>query len=616
MLTQITEPSRGRDKAQDDDRIEAVGIDLGTTNSLAAFATNEQPQAIKFPHGDAIIESLIYLDDNGNIAVGKKINDIDRKIAISSFKRLIGKGYEDITTEDLAKNEIASAGDGQYTNIKLGDRQLNPIEASSYILKALKENSEEQLGYSVNKAVITVPAYFNDAQRQATKDAAKLAGLEVLRLINEPTAAALAYGLDNSAEGIYAVYDFGGGTFDVSILKMQMGVFRVIATGGDSQLGGDDIDNLIVKELITKYPSLKNKVEENIANSRTISFFARQIKESLSGSDEFNGDIFGVKVNFSKQQLAKITQDIIAKTIDVMRSVLVDAGLTAQELREIILVGGSTKMPLIQTAIEDNFGKKPLCNIDPDKIVAYGAAIQAEALTKGSGNLLLDICPLSLGLETYGGLMEVIIPRNTTIPAKISQKFTTFEDNQTGLNIHVLQGERELAANCRSLAKFDLTGLPPRPAGTLAIEISFILDADSILSVVAREETTGKEIGVEVRPSYGLTVEDMQKILFSSMETAKEDIKLRLLTESRVEAEAVIKVIKNALEVDGYLIDAEYRATIEKQIENLQNICQQEDRELIHATTKKLDEIASDFGDLRVSKALTEHLKGKKVDSI
>ncbi len=584
MLLQIHEP--GQTPAPHADDV-AVGIDLGTTNSLVAVSHDEVAQVISDKRGEAIVPSVLG--------------------PLYSVKRLMGLGYAEaeklIKEFGFAVNRNASE---KVIRLKLGDTEITPVEFSAEILKQLKKNAEVALGHDVKKAVITVPAYFNDSQRQATKDAGKLAGLDVLRLINEPTAAALAYGLDKKAEGIYAVYDLGGGTFDVSILKMQMGVFQVIATGGDTQLGGDDLD-MALAVIIKKRTGTK----QALPKLKTI---ARKIKEQLSVAETVSDEFDLVDFEVTRTEFEQLVGDMIDKTLHIFESVLKDAKLKPADLNGVVMVGGSTRTPLVRRKIEQLTGKAPLIDIDPDKVVAMGAAIQAEALTRGGNSLLLDVTPLSLGLETYGGLMEAVIERNTPIPVTAKQKFTTYEDGQTGMKLHVLQGERELAENCRSLARFELKNIPPAAAGIPVIEVTFQLDADGILSVSAREETSGTQAAIEVRPSYGLNAEEMEKILITSMEQAKGDIMAKLLAQSRIEADVALKTIRSALKKDGNLIPDEYKARIEAQIKVIEEAAQGTARDEIDAEVKKLDSIAGDFADIRTSEALKGYLKGKKVN--
>lgn len=631
-LIQIHEPGETPLPHEDEGEI-AIGIDLGTTNSLCAISENEEPTVISDDQGNFIVPSVLSLSEDGKIYVADNHDDCpfyplaknhqlpvtsyQSPVSISSIKRLMGKGLSDIT-EDVSPYgfDIIKEKSANVIRLKFGNHEITPIEASAEILKKIKSNAEKALGRNITKAVITVPAYFNDGQRQATKDAAKLSGLEVLRLINEPTAAALAYGLDKGSEGVYAVYDLGGGTFDVSILQMQMGVFRVLATGGDTQLGGDDIDVVVGQWALGIGNRELEKNQCPMPNAQALKTIARKAKEELSTKDKSEIEIEDKKTQLTRTEFEEIIKPIIDKTINIFAEVIKSAKIKIEDLKGVILVGGSTRIPLVRNEIEKLTKLKPLTDIDPDKIVAMGAAIQAEALTRGSSSLLLDVTPLSLGIETYGGLMEVLIHRNTPIPARASQKFTTYEDGQTAMKVHVLQGERELAKNCRSLAVFDVKGIPPQPAGTAVVEINFILDADGILSVSAIEETTRTETKIEVKPSYGLNSEEMEKMLLASMEQAQKDITERLLQEARVEAQMATKSIKSALKADAEIISKEYLSQIENAISELENACKGEDRELIHSLIQLLDKTATDFADARVSKALKGYLGGKKVGEV
>jgi molecular chaperone HscA len=524
----------------------------------------------------------------------------------------MGRSLEDLNEDDGNFGyEIDQSKSGKIIYLRLGDKSYNIIELSAKILEHLKNIAEKSLDKKVKKAVVTVPAYFNEAQRQATKDAAEIAGLEVLRLINEPTAAALAYGLDKGSEGLYAVYDFGGGTFDVSVLKMQMGVFKVIATAGDTKLGGDDIDIELINYIKENY-----KLDSSILDIQKLKSVAKQIKHDLTQNDKSNVNIDGKEISISREQFESIASKVVDKTIKIFDSVLDDAELDEDDIKGIILVGGSTRSPLVTKKLKNFINVEVLSDIDPDKVVAMGAAIQSEALVHGSNNLLLDVTPLSLGLETYGGLMEVVIARNTPIPAKVTNKYTTYEDGQTAMKIHILQGEREMAEDCRSLANFELKNIPPKPAGTAVVEVTFSLDADNLLSVSAIEETTGVKQEIEVKPSYGLDASEMEKILLSSMQSAKDDITKRLLAESRVEAEIAIKNVEKALQLDSHLIDDNYKDKIINQIDIVKSASKADDRELIDYEVQKLDEVATDFADARISNELKNYLSGKKVDEI
>jgi molecular chaperone HscA len=543
MLLEITEPGANRDEPEN--KSIAIGIDLGTTNSVVAMSEGQICKT--FADGDLdIIPSVVLLDGS----------------EIHSAKRLMGKGVDD---------ELA-------------------VRTSAEILKKLKKMAEDSLGGDVSKAVITVPAYFDDAARMATKNAAKLAGLEVLRLINEPTAAALAYGLDNDAEGIYAVYDLGGGTFDISILRMQKGVFKVLSTAGDTELGGDDFDNAIAEKLG--------------CDSKK----ARAIKEQLSEMDEVEG--------LSRSDFEELINPLLSKTINTCMQAVSDAGVELAEINGVVLVGGSTKTPFVRKRVGGYFAQEPLANIDPDRVVAFGAAIQAENLTRGGGALLLDVTPLSLGIETYGGLMERVIERNSPIPVAKSQEFTTYQDNQTAMKIHILQGEREMVEQCRSLAHFDLRGIPAMASGLAKIKVTFTLDADGLLTVSAIEEETGTQQEIEVKPTYGLPPEKIENMLRESFSHAKEDIMARLLAESRIEAEQLLRTIEKAIKEDADLLEQSESEEIAGVISDLKTAIKGTNREEIDHYAQSLDKTCSAFADKRVNKALSGALKGQNIDNV
>lgn len=571
-LLQIYEP--GQTPEPHNDSV-AVGIDLGTTHSVVAIASEGKATVLHDMCGGFLIPSVVAYDDNGDVTVGK------------SAKQRSGSGDEKAIAS--IKRQMANAGN----IIKVGKRKLTPIEISADILRHLKKLAENACGQPVNKAVITVPAYFDDSARQATKDAAKLAGLEVLRLINEPTAAALAYGIDKNAEGIYAIYDLGGGTFDISILKLEKGVFQVLATGGDTAIGGDDFDSLIAQKLFSS--------QDGVALAK-----ARVIKEQLSEKESAE--------NLNQAEFNQLIAPLVEQTLQICNSVMQDAKLTPEQVKGVVLVGGSTRIPYIRKQIEQVFGQPPLADINPDEVVAVGAAIQAEALTVGSDNLLLDVVPLSLGLETMGGIVEKIIYRNTPIPVAIMQEFTTYKDNQNGMIIHIVQGERELAEQNRSLAKFELGNIPPLPAGIARIAVKFVVDADGLLSVSAKEETTGVEQSIAVKPSYGLSEEQIEQMLTESMQFAKQDIIARLLREAQMEAGRSIEEVHSALASDAHLLDENEITAINRQIATLEQAIASEDRDLIDFEASRLHNLTKDFAEKRMNTAIISALQGVSVN--
>ena len=562
-LMQIHEPGQAPLPHADDIK-QAIGIDLGTTHSVVSYLDAEgEAHFVGDAAGNLLHPSIVAYGDT--IIVGQAAK-ADAN-AVHSIKRHIAEG---------AANVIANG--------------KTPVEISADILRYLKELAETALDHKVEQAVITVPAYFDDTARTATRDAARMAGLEVLRLVNEPTAAALAYGLDNDAEGIYAIYDLGGGTFDISILRMEKGVFQVLSTNGDVALGGDDFDKLIAeKHGITMLE-------------------ARSIKEQLSSQDNV-GDI-------TRAEFDTAIAPLVAKTIEASQQALTDAGLAKADVKGVVLVGGSTRVPAVQAAVADFFGKAPLTNIDPDKVVALGAGLQAGALTRGGDTLLLDVTPLSLGLETMGGLVEKVIHRNSPIPVSAKQEFTTYQDGQTAMLIHVLQGEREMVVQCRSLAKFTLSGIPPLTAGVARIEVTFTVDADGLLSVTAQEQTTGTRQVVEVKPSYGLPPEKIENMIRDSMKFAREDITLRLLAEARVEAERLIHDIQSAMSNSADLLEDEERKLIPAAILDLQSAIKSENRDEIDAAQGQLDKLAHPFAQRRMDSAIADALEGKSVEEI
>ena len=617
-LLQISEP--GMSAAPHQHRL-AVGIDLGTTNSLVATVRSGSAVCLPDSDGRATLPSVVrYLD--GEVEVGKNAlsaQKTDPLNTISSAKRLIGRTLTDLAQEAqylpyrFTPNERV---------VELNTRQgaKTPIEVSAEILKALKLRAEETLGGDLVGAVITVPAYFDDAQRQATKDAARLAGLNVLRLLNEPTAAAIAYGLDNSSEGTFVVYDLGGGTFDVSVLQLTKGLFEVKATGGNSALGGDDFDHRLFCHLLEQNDLSKL----NEQDSQLLLSLVRTAKEKLTTQTEAViktslSDGHKVHTVITRQEFHNLTQNLVQKTIEPVKQALKDAGVTKADVKGVIMVGGSTRMLHVQQAVATFFGQTPLNNLNPDEVVALGAAIQANVLAgnKTDGEwLLLDVTPLSLGLETYGGLAEKIIPRNSTIPTARAQDFTTFKDGQTAMTIHVVQGERELVSDCRSLAKFTLRGIPPMTAGAARIRVTFQVDADGLLSVSAQEQSTGVQAQIEVKPSYGLDDDTITQMLKDSMSNAAEDMAARARAEAVVEAESLTDAVNAALELDRDLLDAEELAQIQQDIADLQGRLKDGNAEDIRAAVAKLSRNTDNFAAKRMNRNIQRALTGQSVDNI
>ena len=618
-LLQISEP--GESPAPHQRRL-AVGIDLGTTNSLVAAVRSSVAEVLPDAQGRVLLPSIVQYLPDGRTPTGYEAQaqqTADSRNTIVSVKRFMGRSLAEAQASGAPYEFVDAPG---MVRLRTAQGDLSPVQVSAQILAVLRQRAEDVLGDDLVGAVITVPAYFDDAQRQATRDAARLAGLNVLRLLNEPTAAAIAYGLDNSAEGVYAVYDLGGGTFDISILRLSRGVFEVIATGGDTALGGDDFDAVIVERVLADLPA---RADFTPGDRRALMVTARAVREALSDQEKARyaltlADGRELARDITRAEFEAWAQPLIDRTLDSARNALRDAKLAACDVCGVVMVGGSTRMPLVRRAVGTLFGTEPLVDLNPDEVVALGAALQANLLAgnraPGEDWLLLDVIPLSLGLETMGELVERVIPRNSTIPVARAQEFTTFKDGQTAMSVHVVQGERELVSDCRSLARFELRGIPPMVAGAARIRVTFQVDADGLLSVTAREQSTGIEAAVTVKPSYGLSDEEIARMLSDSVREADSDAQARMLREQQVEARQLAESVRAALVNDADLLSDEERAAVDTALQGADAMVGNDDVQAVRAAVQALSSATDEFAARRMDRSIRKALSGRKLDEL
>ncbi|MCS6913750.1 MAG: Fe-S protein assembly chaperone HscA [Myxococcales bacterium] len=620
-LLQIAEPGESRARQACHGRV--VGIDLGTTHSLVACVRDGQPVCLPGPDGEVLLPSVVHYRSSGPPLVGAEAAAMAHLApydTIASVKRLMGRGLHDVMGKcPYRLNERSES----VVRLRVaGGREVTPVEVSAEILRVLRQRAEQALGGELAGAVITVPAYFDDAQRQATKDAGRLAGLEVLRLLNEPTAAALAYGLDRRREGRFAVFDLGGGTFDISILDLRDGIFTVLATAGDTALGGDDMDRALVELICARHPggaAFAASVEADPGLARHLLLQARQVKHRLSSEELVRITPVGGEgeVQISRADFEQAIAPLLQRTTLPCRRALKDAGLTAADLDGVVLVGGATRVPALRRHVAELFGRPPLCDLDPDQVVALGAAAQAEIIySERNDMLLVDVTPLSLGLELMGGIVEKIIPRNSRVPTRARQVFTTYADGQTGFDLHVVQGERETAADCRSLARFQLRGIPPAAAGVARLEVTFLIDENGLLHVTAREQTSGKEASIQVKPSYGLTEEEIERMLLDSYEHGAEDVARRQLLEQRVEADRILNALRAALAADGHLLEPAERARLDEAAAALAAAREGQDHRLIAERIQALDRASQEFAQRRMDQSLSRAVAGRSLHDV